>query len=246
MPDRKRRQKRQRRQKHHTSRGPGRTRPDDAATFRLYSFEVTDEPMPEAPERALCPELLNRLDALTEHVHEGSPGEALEEIQSMLKLCPEIPRLHNYLATAYERLGRWEDARQVVKETCERFPHYVFGISNYVMFCLEDGDIEEAGRALNKRYSICEFARGRRKFHHSEVISYQSAVGLYLCAVGQPEHAVSHAEMLVELAPDHPLVWRLLVKLYEQGRVLEGPNSLKLAGMFTKAASMAGMAQSSA
>ncbi len=245
MPNRTRRQKKQRRQKHQTSRSLGRARPGDAGTFRLYSFEITDEPMPEAAERALSPELLDRLDALTERVHEGSLGDQLDEIQAMLKLCPEIPRLHNYLGTAYERLGRWDDARQVIKDTYERFPHYVFGISNYVTLCIEDGDLEEAGRALNKRYSICEFARGRRKFHPSEVVSYQSAVGLYLCAIGQPEHALSHAEMLVELAPDHPLVWRLLVKLYMHGQALDGAEGSKLTHMFTKTAA-ASMASASA
>jgi len=187
--------------------------PDEPVTVHVTEFDITDEPMPDPAERRLPREARDRLQTLDDRVHVGGPGRHLEEIQTMLAEYPQIARLHNYLCNAYEHLGRVTEAKQVARETLERFPRYVFAASNYVLYCLWDDEVEQAERVLDGRYTICHFAPGRRRFHVSEFACYEATVGMYYCHVGQYASALRSVEPLLDVAPEHPLVRRLLSKL---------------------------------
>jgi len=195
----------------------GKPQPEDRgepAVLELNDFEVTNEPMADPKEHYLPPAVRKRLETLTaECIGEGRSAEHLEELQALVEQYPQVRRLHNYLAIAYERAGQPERAKQCVEHMYRQFPNYVFAMNNYVRHCLREGDVAEAGRVLDQRYLITQFARDRKRFHVSEVIAYQGAVAEYLNATGQTEGAWSQLAMLQDLDPDHPQVRRLAAKL---------------------------------
>lgn len=177
------------------------------ATLDMVELEVTEEPLPDPHLDRLPRAVRDRIEEIYLAVMGGADAEEyVAELESLVAEYPDVPKLHNYLALAYDSAGRSDEALALVPETFERFPDYVFAVSNYVRYCLNLGDIEEAGRVLDGRMLISQFARGRRRFHITEFLAYQGAVAEYLIAIGDHEAARPHVETLAEMAPDRPAV----------------------------------------
>jgi tetratricopeptide (TPR) repeat protein len=199
---------------------------DGTAVLELTEFEVTEEPMPDPRLRNLPSSVQRWVEELTEDsLKQDQDGSLLREVESLVERYPQIPRLWNLLGFAYDLHGDWEKAAACVEETYRRFPDYVFGVSNWVRDRLQEGELDEAGRALNGRFLITQFAPGRKKFHVSEVVAYQGTVGEYLAMTRATEAAQRNLEMVQEMAPDHPQVRRLAARL------AGGPFRRMLAGL---------------
>jgi len=205
--------------KHRTKNGKRRSRQSPRArvprsgcdsgpveTVDLTRIEITTEPVPLPSERTLPSEARKRFDDLLHRVHTGSCAEHIEAIQAMRAEFPDQPKLYNFLAQAHHELNRPREARRLIRETHQRFPDYLFGFTSYLRLLLLDGELDEAERLLDGRYTLTQFAPRRRKFHVSELTSYHAAVGQYCCARGDYGRARAMLEPLLEIAPAHPTV----------------------------------------
>lgn len=207
---------------------------DEPVVVELTDFEVTEQRMADPQVERLPRSVQQRLETITtDCVQHGRAGDYLDELEALVERYPHVQRLHNYLSIAYERAGQRARARECVVDMYRRFPDYIFAVSNYARYRLHTGDVEEAGRALDGRFMITQFARGRKLFHITEVITYQGVVAEYLNAIGQTRAARSHYRMLKNLDP-HDLMVRQL------GRELSFNPAKRLAGRLAKALSERG------
>lgn len=123
----------------------------------------------------------------------------------MIEEFSHIPQLYNHLANAYQNAGQYDKAAEWIEKTYQRFPNYLFGVSNYCLLLLSKGQVEKVTSILGGRYGIHQWITNRRRYHVTEVIAFHGLMARYFAALGEGEIAESYYRMLHDIAPDHPL-----------------------------------------
>ncbi len=80
----------------------------------------------------------------------------------------------------------------------------MFGLQAYVRLCLNAGDTDEAARAIGDRKALHHLCPGRRRFHASEFLAFQSMMGRFCVAKGEVGQAEIYLKMLKDPFPDEP------------------------------------------
>jgi len=91
-------------------------------------FECTHEPVEDESFEKMSKRDQDLMGHILEWV-QGSQVEAkrgLKYLQKMKKKYPKVPIIYNLIAGAYLTLGKDLKHHHVIKETCKKFPNYVF------------------------------------------------------------------------------------------------------------------------
>lgn len=89
----------------------------------------------------------HRLEQIAEQLHDHA-AVYVHELRELAARYPHIPTIWNYLMCALYETGQNERAREVVRQTYERFPEYLFGLSSYICMLLKQDKIDEARQIL--------------------------------------------------------------------------------------------------
>jgi tetratricopeptide (TPR) repeat protein len=196
--------------------------PEGVQVVRLYNYQISFEPMEDPQIAALPPEARERIERTAELLQER-PRKALAELERLVKEFPHLPPLHNHLTIARRDAGDHAGAIRLIRETYERFPDYLFGMTNYALLRLQDGHPEEVPEILRHAPDLPALFPGREVFHVSEYAAFHSTVAEYHLAIGEEEQARQRYESLLEICPEHPLVVRLGTLLEPPPPVRAGP-----------------------
>lgn len=161
-----------------------------AATYMVTSEPIMDEHEPSFPD-----DETHSLQKLYYGCRE-QPGEYMETLRRFIIKYPDIPVLRNYLYCAYRTLGKYRLANQVLFETLERFPNYLFGLIEVGMISLRRGESEKALEVLGGRKTLKELYPTRNIFHISEVIAFGYFMACYYLEVKEPSQAVMHLNLI--------------------------------------------------
>lgn len=178
---------------------------DGDEVVALLECEITPEPILDPRIEAMPPDDRESFRELERAVFDGHAGNVVEELEQFEDRYPQIPIIKNHLMIAYEEVGRSEEAEQLAQETFQRFPRYLFGLTNYVRFCLFNGRIDEAADILGDKLHICLMYPDRHRFHISEFTAYTAVVVEFLFLTGREDAARSHFRALKKVNPDHPM-----------------------------------------
>jgi len=205
VSQRKQKKNRQRRQRRPAiSRRRNAFEPDDVDVVRLLECKITREPMSDPLIDAMPPEDRHRFDELGELVHEQC-GDLVEELEHFQEKYPNVPIIYNYLTAVYQAAGRSEEAERLIEETYQRFPDYLFALTNYVSLRLTQNRMDEVEAVLDGRLHICMMYAHRRCFHISEVTAFMGMIIEYLFLTEKLDAARSHLKLLKDINPDHPI-----------------------------------------
>lgn len=84
-------------------------------------------------------------------------AEAAEPLlKEVIAAAPDLPSVYNHLALAYEMQGRKEEAYQIVKETLDRFPDYLFARAAMARRLAQEKRFEEARTLLDPLLRLTE------------------------------------------------------------------------------------------
>jgi tetratricopeptide (TPR) repeat protein len=115
---------------------------------------------------------------------------ALEELQYVRHVEPQLPSVHTLLGTALLRLGRWDEAEDAFRQAVELNPGDARARDGLAAVCLKHGEYEDAAdwalRALEQDMQLF-----RAHYH----------LGLALAELNRPEEAVQALETSSRLEP---------------------------------------------
>ncbi|HUF60769.1 MAG TPA: hypothetical protein VMN36_01725 [Verrucomicrobiales bacterium] len=178
-------------------------------TLYLGSFEITYEPL---KMEALPAEVRDGLEELFELVR-SEPARALVELEPLSAQFPKALSLANWRITCISRLGRGKEARKLAEKLTVENPEYFFGRLTLAEQCLNDMDLDEAGRALGEIKHPCAVCPGRKLFHISEILAYFHLCARYYLLRGEFTIAESFLEILQSIEPEAPVTMALAQNL---------------------------------
>jgi len=179
----------------------------------LYSYEITDEPLPVAPFDRLPEDVKVRISALYDATLKPRPRRSLAEVRALIAQYPEIPQLHNYLYIACYNLGEHAEAARVMEETVRRFPDYLFGRIAWAEECLRRREPAKIAEIFASKFDLGLLYPDRVRFHRTEVLGFHSIVARYFLALGNREQAQRSYDLMCQIDASDPssrLVGRLL------------------------------------
>lgn len=183
----------------------------------LTTFEVTDRPIMDRAYRKLP----GRVKGEIEDLHLESqirPRRALNRVLELKARYPNIRQLDNYLSVCYSRMGDLQAAEEVIRESLERYPDYLFAKINLAQIYLARKEHERIPELFGEHLDLATLYPERKRFHISEVVNFVGMVGIYLCRIGAWDAAAVQYEFLAEVAPEYPLVQSLKKEL-RKGRL---------------------------
>ena len=174
-------------------------------SLTVVSYEITEEPLPDTTYARLPIDVQERINLLHDEVLQAwpKPTSALVALKGLIQQYPDVPALYNYLYIAHQKLGQREEAAQVLQETVQRFPHYLFGRITWAEECLKHGEPEKVTDIFGGMFDLQLLYPERDRFHLSELMSFQSVVARYFHAVGDQEQAQRHYEIMRQIDPEH-------------------------------------------
>jgi tetratricopeptide (TPR) repeat protein len=127
---------------------------------------------------------------------------------AMLRLkYPDHPRILNYIANGYQCLGQKDKMREIITETYEKFPNYLFAQIGLAHIHLQEGMLDKALEVLKGAYTLQQLYPQREVFHISEFKTFNSFMVHYFCAIKNFKQAEIYLHVLEEvLEPDDDLL----------------------------------------
>jgi tetratricopeptide (TPR) repeat protein len=189
---------------------PGRALPAgaDPKKLQLINYDISFEPMHDERYIRYYKQLGDRLEKLHEQAAK-EPKKAVPQLEELVLQYPQFPVLQNYLAVAYMNSGREQEAEQLIEQSYQNFPDYLFARLNYARLYLENGDLDRVAEILDNKFEIKLLYPERDTFHFSEVINFYNVAGRYFFEKGETDRAQTYADMMKKIDPEHPMTRQL-------------------------------------
>jgi len=194
-------------------------------TVALVSYEITDEPLPDASFDQLPVNVQEQINSLHDQVLKSRPKAALAVLEALIKQYPDVTQLHNYLFITHYNLGKKAEASRVLQETVRRFPDYLFARISLAEQCLNQGEADKVKDIFEGKFDLKLLYPKRERFHYSEVLGLECVVARYFHAQGNQVLALKSYNLMCQLDPTHPstrlagrilLPWRFSVWLRDK------------------------------
>ncbi len=163
---------------------------------------LTNAPMEEENLAKMPRRDKERLWRIYDRVREV-PEEVLPKLLKLQRRYPDVPVIYNYIGLAYVYSHQEGKYFEVLFETVERFPEYLFGKTSLVEYHLNNDEHQKVPKVLDGKFELWQHYPTVDMFHISEVRSFFSVVGTYFARVNNLARALYHYHILTEIAPDH-------------------------------------------
>ena len=186
----------------------------EPAALVSLNFEIAYEPFDEAsnPNIPLSDEDQKRIEEIF-HMITSHPDQARsrsDEYKTALHLLiekyPLKASLWNHLAIVHSICSEEKQMEEVICETVNRFPDYLFGLTGLAMIYIRKGEVDKAFEILKQSQSLPQLYPHRNKFHFTEVEAFHHALVHYNCAVDQLNAAEVHLSFLEEISTQNNLL----------------------------------------
>jgi len=166
-----------------------------STSMQLEGYFVTSGPILEAKDLMIPIEVREQMDALHGLI-QSNPEAALPQLLDLIQDYPDIPKLYNYLSVVYLRLGDEKRVDELVVETYQRFPDYLFARINYAESYMRQENYAKVMEIFDYKVDIKSLYPERTHFHITEFMSFKFLMGRYFIGVGEMELAkIVHSEM---------------------------------------------------
>ncbi len=205
--DKKQRKLKKRRRDRERAQGVGDAVKEPTQGELIY-FTITPEPMDDPDMEALPLKEQERLHDLLDRSTIGA-AKFRKELERAVERYPQVRPLWNRVTAAASEAGDEKGFEDWSRRTYERFPDYIFGLTSYLMYHLNEGNLDAAADLVAGRLVITQVVPGRQEFHLTEYLAFERAIIHYLIATGKAKLAVARLDGLIELMKDHPFVKHL-------------------------------------
>lgn len=146
---------------------------------------------------------------------QSNPKKTLPLIQAFAEKNPDMPQANNLLAYALIRTKKVKKAEELIVNTYQKHPDYLFGKINYADLCLRKKRISEIPQIFSS-FDLSQLYPEKKQFHFSEFRGFMVVMGFYHLALGQRKAAETYYTLAVKADPLHPGVEALEKKLFKK------------------------------
>lgn len=160
--------------------------------------------------KVISPQIEHHYAAADHAVQEGKTPEAIQEVKAALRLEKDNVRAYLKLAMIYDSAKRYEDAIPYLEKAYRYAPQVtqimILRGAVYMRAAVEHNNRAYARKALKAYKQALELDERLAPAVHFGMGK------VYLAALQQPEKALTHLEKAVEITPNVPEVYRLLIQ----------------------------------
>lgn len=178
------------------------------------NFEIVYEPLKEEnsqdipmveKDQQLIEELFHMITRHPDQAqHRSDKYKTL--LYLLIKKYPLKPFLWNYLTIVLSVCNEEKEMEEIIYETVNRFPDYLFGLTGLALMYIRKGELAKAFKTLKQSQSLPQLYPHRNKFHFTEVETFHHALVHYNCAVGQLDIAETHLSLLAKISTQENLL----------------------------------------
>jgi hypothetical protein len=208
--DAKRQKERRRREQTYRERRASRDylkpkpRRDSTSRIGILLYEVSFDAIPDTTPASLRFEEAVPPDE-AEKVYDQAkyePALAIPQLEKWCREFPDVPRIFNWLATAYSIAGDEARSQEISHNLYERFPDYLFAIVTECHRHIDTGDLDWVARRLHRKWEVKLLYPDRNVFHFTEVRAFHHMLVRYFIAAKDIPQAELSLEMLNQMDPD--------------------------------------------
>lgn len=189
--------------------------------LKIFNSIITFEPLKNNDlENQLTPSELEETIQFRSGTLYQNPKEALQFLLPLKEKYPNIPCFYNWLYAAYVNNKQIIMGLNILKETLNKFPNYLFGLTEYGKYLLRRGEYDRISELLNKNFSLETLYPERDVFHITEVSAFYSLMVEYFLAKKNIAQAKIYFKILDKFIPDEPITNKLRVDIQKAERKL--------------------------
>jgi len=200
--------------------------------LQFLNSEIIYEPMRDQAYEDLPDSVKKQAEDLHELIFDD-PEKAIPILLTLVEEYPHIPQFKNFLSVAYSQMEDNEKAYEIIIETCQQHPDYLFGKTNYASLCIERGEFDKIPEIFDNKMALELLYPDRREFHVSEYTNFNGIMALYHIELDQDEIeldpleiAYRYYKIVLDLNPDSPLIERIersfITKLFNPEKLRQG------------------------
>jgi tetratricopeptide (TPR) repeat protein len=169
---------------------------------KKVTYTITTDPTFANESYGITAELDLEINRLYHEIKKPHKNKTIDKLKLLIEQYPQIPIFKNYLTVAYESLGLTKKANEVIEETIQKHPDYLFAKLNLGNRAFESGNLEKVTELLGKEMDIAVLYPDRTIFHISEVVNFNVLAVRYFGAIGNLDEAETRLAIVKGLAPD--------------------------------------------
>lgn len=177
---------------------------EKALRISLSSYELSDDAVENEYSRKIPKHIKKKMLDMHDLLV-SDPGKAINKILRILDQYPDIPLLQNNLASAYFMTGQKDKAEEVARNNYEKFPKYLFAMTNYAQICLDQKKFALIPEIFDHKYDLKAIYPKRKIFHYTEFIAFAGVMSRYFFQIGEDQIARIFCEGMEEVDRWHPM-----------------------------------------
>ncbi len=171
--------------------------------YKLFGYEITDEPDFMDKEYGITPEIKELIEDLYFDVQSKTKG-AVDKLLKTIKKYPKVPQFKNYLTVACNLSGNTRKAYECNNCILKEHPDYLFGKINLAAQYFEQKEYDKIPEVLGDLIEIHALYPERKVFHVSEVMAFNKLAVIYFSTIGNLEAAESRFKIMEKIDAEHP------------------------------------------
>ncbi|WP_262249074.1 SEC-C metal-binding domain-containing protein [Parapedobacter soli] len=175
----------------------------DEEIYTAHGYNITDDPHFLDKELGITPQLHQRIERLYFESQEGARG-AINELQQLIRVYPDVPQLKNLLMGAYMVNGNARKSYEINQQLLIRHPDYLFGKINEAFRRIQHGEIDTVHEVVGDHWNLQQLYPERDVFQVAEVLGFHKLATFYFVQREDLERAEHHLSILKDIAIDHP------------------------------------------
>jgi len=144
----------------------------------------------------------------------------LKVLQKLKKKYPNLAMIYNFIGNAYLILGQNTKHYHALKETCKKFPNYIFGKISLAEYHLQQGHHDIIPEIFNHKLQLYMHhpeLGAHPVFHQSEMRGFYTVMGRYYAREGKFEHAIKCYFLVADVEPHSPQLEALVKEIFVMG-----------------------------
>ena len=139
---------------------------------KKVSYTITSDPTINNERYGITEELDVQINRLFFEIDKPKKNKSIDKLTQLIEQYPQVPILKNYLSIAYETLGLHNKAYEIVEQTIQEHPDYIFAKINRANIAIDEGDFAKAEELLGKEMELSVLYPDRTTFHIDEVTNF--------------------------------------------------------------------------
>lgn len=172
---------------------------------KFEKFYITEEPVEEKNWSLLKKKEKKKILRLNEKLKQSmNLDNVIRKLIKYKSIYPNVPIIYNYLGIAYERTNQTKKYYDILIETTEKFPDYLFGKISLSEYYLNTDNYKKISEIFDNKFEITQhFPKETDVFHISAIRGFYYVTGRYFVHIGKIEWAYKSYFLLSDLDSNH-------------------------------------------